>query len=258
MATNSGKKWSKDETILAYALYCSTPYGKIHANNPEIITLANILGRSASSVAMKMGNLAHFDPDLKKRNVSGLTNGSKLDKEVYQEFESNLEELNFQAYQIKQGLVGNQPLDIPFDYSDLPEGKDKIIKAKTRIGQDAFRATVLNSYGNKCCITGINNPKLLVASHIKPWKDSDSATEKTNPRNGLCLNSLHDKAFDCGLITIDKTFHVIISQNLVKTDMDEQTRNWLMTYDHKRINFPDKFAPSPEFIEYHNDVIFQR
>lgn len=254
MANNQSKNWSEEEIILVDALYYSMPFGQIHANNPEIIKLAHLLGRSASAVSMEMCNLAHFDSDL---SANGLANGSKLAKEVYHKFESNLEELYYQAYQIKQKLAGNQHLDITYDHNDLPEGGDKVREVKTRIGQEAFRDVVLNSYGNKCCITGINNPQLLVASHIKPWRVSDPITEKTNPKNGLCLNSFHDKAFDCGLITIDKTFHVIISQNLAKTDMDESTREWLKTYDHKQINMPERFTPSLEFIEYHNDVIFQ-
>ena len=46
--------------------------------------------------------------------------------------------------------------------------------------------------------SGLAVPELLVASHIKPWKDSDSKTERTNPMNGLTLNALHDKRFDNG------------------------------------------------------------
>ena len=260
MTNTRGKRWTEEETTLAYALYCSMPFGQISARNPKIQKLATLLGRTPSSVSMKMCNLARFDPELQKRNVTSLKNGSKLDGVVFRKYESNLEELAYQVHLIKQNIY-HEPshIDILYDqeFKDLPEGKDKVREVKTRIGQDAFRNAILNSYHNRCCITGINNSELLVASHIKPWRDSNPTTERTNPRNGLCLNSLHDKAFDCGLITIDKTLHVIISQNLAKTAMDAPTRNWLKNYDHKQINIPEKFTPSIEFIEYHNDVIFQ-
>ena len=61
------KKWSREETILAYELYCRTPFGRIHSRNPEIIELANLIGRTSGSVALKMSNLARFDPELQKR-----------------------------------------------------------------------------------------------------------------------------------------------------------------------------------------------
>ena len=80
--TKYGKKWSEDETILAFYYYCQIPFGKIHKTNPEIMHIASILGRTPSSVVLKMGNLGHVDPELQKRNVSGLSNASKTDKEV--------------------------------------------------------------------------------------------------------------------------------------------------------------------------------
>lgn len=73
-----------------------------------------------------------------------------------------------------------------------------------RVGQNYFRNAVLSAYESRCCMTGISVPEFLIASHIKPWKSSDDKKEKANPRNGLCLNALHDKAFDLGFITVDK------------------------------------------------------
>ena len=61
-------------------------------------------------------------------------------------------------------------LGIEEEFSDIPLGKYRNIKMKQRVGQYFFRTAILNSYANRCCITGINEPKLLIASHIKPWK----------------------------------------------------------------------------------------
>ena len=72
----------------------------------------------------------------------------------------------------------------------------------------------------------------------------------------MCLNALHDKAFDKGLITLNNNYEIIISSQFKKADMDQTTKDWFMKYDHKEIIRPDKFLPDRKFIEYQNDVIF--
>lgn len=244
-----GKKWSEEETILAYYYYCQIPFGKIHKTNPKIIEIANMLGRTPSSVVLKMGNIGHFDPELKKRNVTGLKNASKLDEFVVQQFYSDWESLAYKAQQIESSMTASINTDIEIS---LPNGEDTIVESKRRLNQSFFRKAVLSSYKNTCCITGITVPTLLIASHIKPWAVSNPQTERTNPSNGLCLNALHDKAFDKGLITVLPDYTVRVSSKLKKTDNVE----WLLQCDRNRIILPEKFYPSKEFLEYHNDVIF--
>lgn len=143
------------------------------------------------------------------------------------------------------------------DIIELPEGEYKERKMKARIEQYFLRMAVLNSYGNRCCMTGLMSD-MLVASHIKPWRVSDAQTERTNPSNGLCLNPFHDRAFDRGLITIDKNYCIIISSKIRDIKMDQDTKKWFMSYERCQIILPDKFLPERKFIEYHNDMIFQR
>lgn len=64
MKNRNGVKWSRDETILAFGLYCRTLFGKIGQSNPDIVELAELLGRTPGSVGLKMHNLAHFDSTL--------------------------------------------------------------------------------------------------------------------------------------------------------------------------------------------------
>lgn len=64
MGNRNGVKWSCEETILAFELYCRTPFGKIGQSNLDIIELVNLLGRTPGFVGMKMHNLAHHDPKL--------------------------------------------------------------------------------------------------------------------------------------------------------------------------------------------------
>lgn len=259
MGNRNGVKWSREETILAFDLYCRTPFGKIGQSNPDIIQLAEILGRTPGSVGLKMHNLAHYDPKLQQRNVTAMAHGSKLDAEIYSEFCNDWTELAYQAQLIrakKKGIKIQEIVDVD-DLDLIPPGEYREQMMKTRIGQYFFRISVLNSYDNKCCVTGLCKSDLLVASHIKPWKVSDERTERTNPSNGLCLNSLHDKAFDRGLITITRDFRILVSNAVKDVDMDARTRDWFMGYNHRQMQLPNKFLPGKNYIEYHNEVIFQ-
>ena len=54
--------WTRDELLVAFNLYCKTPFGRLHQRNPEIIRLASALGRTPSALAMKLVNFASLDP----------------------------------------------------------------------------------------------------------------------------------------------------------------------------------------------------
>lgn len=240
--TRSGVKWSREETIVAFDLYTRTSFSKISSNNIDVVNLATLLGRSPNSVALKMHNLAHFDPELRERNVIAMSHGSKLDAEIWEEYNNDWEELAVRARYILVEL--------------FPEGMDKEKIVRGRIGQYFFRMAVLNAYDNRCCITGLAMPELLVASHIKPWKNSDIKTERTNPMNGLALNALHDKAFDRGLITINSNYIIYVSSQVKPTPEGNNLEDWLLSYVGKKMILPAKFQPKKEFLEYHNDFIF--
>ncbi len=243
-----GTKWSTDETIVAFYYYCQIPFGKITKTNPEIIRIAALLGRTPSSVALKMGNLGHFDPKLQRRNISGLSNASKTDFEVVESFYDNWEGLASRAREIESSFADTSSLI-------FPEGTTKDATVGTRVNQSFFRDAVLTSYQNRCCITGLAVPSLLIASHIKPWAVSDPRRERTNPSNGLCLNALHDKAFDQGLITVLPDYTVRVSSKL-KEALDVESITWLMECDRQSIRLPERFLPGKDFLQYHNDVVF--
>ena len=200
------KLWTREELILAANLYCKLPFGKMHQRNPAIIDLANLIGRTPSSIALKLGNFASFDPTLKERGIKGASNASKLDKQIWDEFYDNWDEALIESEKllaIKNDTTIEKINKI--DFSDLPkEGIEKERLVKTRVNQSIFRSIILATYNNCCCITGIENSELLIASHIVPWSKDEK--NRLNPMNGLCLNALHDKAFDIGLITISACF----------------------------------------------------
>lgn len=249
-------KWTKDEEILAFALYCKTPFGKMHSRNSEIVRVANAIGRTPASLAMKLCNFARFDVQLQARGIKGLSNGSRLDEEVWNEFSTNLELLEEKRTEV---LLNFPALAETSEQSlALPAGNTIEVKTNARINQNFFRQTVLLNYGRSCCITGLAVPALLIASHIKPWKDSNPRTERTNPQNGLCLNALHDRAFDKGLITITTDYKIVVSKQIKDFYNMEVVQEYFGKYDGKEIALPEKFLPSRQFIEFHNENVFNR
>jgi hypothetical protein len=70
-----------------------------------------------------------------------------------------------------------------------------------RVGQDIFRAALLDYWGGRCPLTGITDTVLLRASHIVPWARCDSDAQRLDVHNGLLLAAHWDAAFDAGLIT---------------------------------------------------------
>lgn len=252
------KNWSRAETIVAFNLYCKIPFGKINKSNAEVIQLAKIIGRTPSSVGMKLGNLGRFDPELQKRGVGGLKQGSKMDEIVWNEFHGNWDSLAYESerllltFQEKTASALEQEVfDIP-----LPIGADKHQSVKVRVNQRFFRDAVLSAYNNRCCVTGLDRTQLLIASHIKPWKDSNPATERTNPRNGLCLSALYDKAFDAGLMTIATDFRIVLSGSIRDALPRKVVQETFLQYDGKKIATPQRFLPLIEALEWHNQKIF--
>lgn len=247
----TGEKWTREESILALALYCKIPFGKIHKNNELIIAAARLLDRTPSAVSMKLCNFGRFDEELKVRGVKGLKNGSHLDEEIWNEFHQDMDNLFVEA----QKISGASQLILPEDQVEVPIGYEYETISKTRCGQDFFRSAVLSAYDNVCCITGLNVPTLLQASHIKSWQDSNPYTERTNPKNGLCLNALHHKAFDAGLITIDTDYKICISSHAKEHYTNEAFDLYFRKYDGHKIILPSRFLPAKEFIIYHNDQL---
>ena len=246
--------WTRDELILAINLYCKMPFGKMHGRNPDIIQLANLIERSASSIALKLGNFASFDPTLKERGIKGASNASKLDKQIWNEFYNNWDTALIESEKllakVKHTTIEKlNDVDL-VDFSKEGLNKKRIVN--TRVNQSIFRTVVLATYNNTCCITGINNQELLIASHIVPWSKDEK--NRLNPMNGLCLNALHDKAFDAGLITINaEDYKIKISSRLKKKTASEIIDSNFIKLDGKLIHLPDKFLPSKEQLKIHND-----
>jgi putative restriction endonuclease len=250
-------KWTREELIIAFNLYCKIPFGKIHIHNPDIISLANILGRTPSAVSWKLANFASLDPSLKKRNIAGASHGSKMDTEVWKEFNGNWDTLAFESEKLLAQRTGRQIEDISeVELLGLPKpGIEKEALVKIRVNQSFFRKSVLAAYNFQCCITALEIPELLNASHIIPWSKDEA--NRVNPRNGLCLNAIHDRAFDRGLLTVTPDYKVKISSSLKQKTSNIALQDFLLRYDGVEINKPERFLPELKFLEYHNSNIFR-
>jgi putative restriction endonuclease len=251
------KLWTRDELILVMNLYCKLPFGKLHQGRPEVRALAELIGRTPGAVAFKLVNFASLDPDLQARGIRGATNISNLDREIWKEFSQNWETLPYESEKLLAGRQ-NKALEeiLPQDEQlILPEGRSREALVKVRVNQSFFRKMVLASYRETCCITGIRQPELLIAGHIKPW--SLDPQNRVNPQNGIAINALHDKAFENGLITITTNYTVKVSTLLKSQNDDASVRAFFLKYENQRINLPDRFLPAREFLEYHNNECFK-
>ena len=211
------KLWSREELILAFNLYLKIPFGKIHSTNKDVIHLAQLIGRTPNSVALRLVNFASVDPVLKERGVKGMDGGKKIVQPIWDEFFNNQEELIFLSEKIlaeKENFTVEQKFEeLFFDIKEL-KGEVKLREIKTRVNQNVFRQMVISNYTGKCAISGIDIPELLVASHIVPWSINEE--ERLNPENGICFSALYDKAFDKGLIGIDEQYKILLSKNIKK------------------------------------------
>jgi len=247
------KKWDRHDLIIAFNLYCQLPFGKIHSRNPVIIQVSKQLNRTPSSLAMKMLNFASLDPMILNSGRHGLGNASNSDRAVWQEFHEDWERLALEGQQLLRSENIVSPEELAENKLSNFTGETKKSSIEVRLKQSFFRQAVMSSYQGRCCMTGLADQRLLIASHIIPW--SKDKANRLNPSNGLCLSALHDKAFDQGLITVLPDWRISVSNNLSKSKNDF-CRMAIISLDGKNIELPEKFLPSKEFLLYHNKNIF--
>jgi hypothetical protein len=255
---NSGR-WTKEQLKLAFHLYCQLPFGRLHSRNQEIIKLATLIGRTPSALAMKLVNFASLDPAIVNSGRSGLGNASALDREIWDEFHADWEKLAIECEQLRHGLDhGYEPettVDKVEDGVALEDftGETKQVLTMQRIKQQFFRRAVLSSYRGRCCMSGLSESRLLIASHIVPW--SKDKANRLNPSNGLCLSAIHDKAFDKGLITLSDDFKIILSDE-IRRSSDAFVHQFLRPLEGKAIELPERFAPGMDFVSRHRKEVF--
>lgn len=207
---------------------------------------------------MKLANFASLDPKITSTGRRGLQGASKLDREMYSRFSHQWDQIVPDAANLwtsRSDFPVRTPERLRVHEASKAEPLVAYEGASTveavvqqRRGQDFFRRAVLANYAETCCITGIAEPKLLVASHILPW--GEDVANRHNPANGVLLSATMDKAFDQGLITIEKSGKVLVSERLVKHP-DQETRDFFLRYQRMPIRSAERFDPDPALLEWH-------
>lgn len=245
--------WSRQETLAALHIYLQLPFGQLHQRNPLIKQLAGWIGRTPGSVALKLVNFASLDPQIRASGRVGMGNASSLDKQIWGELNFNWDvvateaALAYERYGSEHGVLPGA--DVIDEVPEIAEGKTTMATVKVRVNQARFRRAVLASYNARCCVSGLAVSRLLIASHIVPW--SEDHKNRLNPRNGLCLSALHDKAYDQGLITVLPDFTVRVSPDLRVPEADEFTKSAIAAFDGRSIRLPERFKPDEAFLTAH-------
>lgn len=255
-------RWTEEQTKKALFLYFQLSFGQLHQGNPEIVALAKKLGRSPSSVAMKLANFASLDPKILASGRKGLSGASALDKEIWDWSNKNWtkfiiecttgEDLSEDA---TNNYNGFQDKKATFNYFP-PDGlSSKKAYSEQRLGQSFFRRAVLSNFENTCCVTGVDEPKILVASHISSW--ASDIENRHNPRNGLCLSATFDRAFDAYLMTVTPDLEIRISTKLICSE-NVNTKNYFSKYEGKLINMPTHISPDPDLLAIHSTIALEQ
>ena len=244
-----GALWTHYESVLAFELYCRIPFHKTKANNPAVIELAGVLGRTPASVARKLGNFGAFDPALQRMDISGLTHTSKLDRQIWDEFHSDWNGLVWEANDLRRSMEPAHTNAAVRPLVRLTGPSETMRIAKQRAHQSFFREAILSSYETTCCVTGITISQCLIASHIIPW--SEDARLRTDPTNGLCLSATFDRLFEAGLMTITADLLICFSPRIVKSS-DSVNHDLLCRYHNQPIRKPHRFLPSSEHLAWHH------
>lgn len=262
--------WTRDQLLATFNLYCKIPFSKTKATHPLVIQVAHLIGRSPAAVAMKLGNFGSFDTVLRTKGISGLSGASKADRSIWDEFNQSWEKLSIESELATERLRASKK-DDPSDignsnraaelYSlrleDVLTGPSEVAReVKVRLHQRFFREAVLALYGISCCVCSNRMPQLLTAAHIIPWGEREDL--RANPRNGICLCSLHHNAFDCGLWTIDESYEVKLSSDLIPYLPSKTLEANFIQYSKTKICMPDKFWPAEDFLAYHRVNLFRQ
>lgn len=254
------RNWTEDELLVVLGLYCKLPFGQLHQRNPLIEQVAARLDRTAGSVAMKLSNLASLDPVITDSGRVGLSGASELDRRVWERFSTDTAALMPEIEtRLASLLEEGAPPDAEVATPGISEATsfwagERVATTRQRQGQNLFREAVLTAYQSRCCVTGVADTRLLLASHIKPWRDDEA--NRLNPRNGLCLSALVDRAFDKGLVTLSEDHRLLVSPELAPEKANPHIHETFHAREGKPISLPEKFAPEPAFLAWHREHVF--
>lgn len=142
---------------------------------------------------------------------------------------------------------------------------EQIVFGAVRVGQHVFAQNVLANCGNRCVFCGFRSlaavgKRLLLAGHIKPWKDS-SSRERLDLRNGLAACPAHDAAFDRGMITVNGGLRIHLAGSLsdaVQADPLARQFYGRPPLREALLLPPGAQIPARKYLDWHREKIFAR
>lgn len=246
-----GRKWEEDETLYLFGVFLFEPASAQRKGSSRLSEIAVLLDRGPNSIHRKIEDIRSNDPAYIERERKP-TNCANMVKDVWSELysESGYGSMIRRIADAYAARSERSSVDLDEQF-EIPPGQDIPIESSRRSGQSIFRMMVANNFDRRCCITGLAVPNLLVASHIRPWAESDPY-EKTDPSNGLYLNRLHDGLFDRHLMYIDEDMRVQYVDSIC-TD-DETFERMLGPYEGQRIRDPVRTSISEAYLAEHRVI----
>lgn len=150
-------------------------------------------------------------------------------------------------YQIEEPVVSLLADPIQRTYINTPNITERQGLVTSRVGQGAYRSSILYRWEYRCAVTDYSKHEVLIASHIVAWKDANN-DERLDVHNGILLSPNYDALFDKHLISFENNGKIILSEILIKSDYQklgvdgkESIKN-LSSYNH-------------EYLERHRQIL---
>lgn len=184
----------------------------------------------------------------------GLGKVSHLDREVWEEFLREPEKLGYESEIVYAEAMHEPPRMAPEDHPlAVVAGTDREAIRRARVTQHLFRGMILSSYAERCAICTLPERQLLVASHIVGWAVDE--TNRMNPRNGICLCALHDKAFDTGLIDVDTEYKIRVTDRCKIPSDHRVAKEMLYRFDGAPMMLPERWDPDPALLARRRELL---
>jgi hypothetical protein len=140
------------------------------------------------------------------------------------------------------------------EVEDTYQIEDMRKEVNVREKQSWFHKQVATNFEGKCCLSGIREDALLIASHIVPW--ADDKTIRLDPSNGLLLDTLHDRLFDRGFISFTDDLKVIVRPPW--KECSDPLRQLLKSLKGRQARHPIRKGINPAYLCYHRKHRFNK
>lgn len=244
--------WAEDETLFLFRVLIAEDSRSLSSGSPRVAEIAELLDRRPGSVHRKLEDIRSNNPSY----IAGgrrPTNCAALVREIWKGLESDYDATMRRIETAYVSVRGDVAKGDEWAAEDIMPGYDVPIEATRRDGQQLFRCMVAANFGHRCCVTGIATPALLVASHIRPWKDSDPR-RRTDPSNGLCLDRLHDGLFDRHLMTFDDDMRVEYADSVRRENGEEAFERFFGRYEGMRMREPSLYPVDAGLMDEHRRI----